>query len=80
MGVALKKVGPGWLAGREHLDMAIRSDNFRGVVLTDEDAQAFERQIKDTSPNEAARRALARGEELLREAQFRSLNRKADRW
>ena len=45
--------------------MAIRSNNFAGVVLTGDDAKAFEAQIKDQTPNAAAQRSLARGQELL---------------
>jgi hypothetical protein len=45
--------------------MAIRSDNFAGVFLSEEDARAFERQIEDNTPNERGLKALERGLELL---------------
>lgn len=50
--------------------MAIKSQNFTGVVLTGDDARRFEEQIRNAQPNEAARRALERGDELM--AQFAS--------
>jgi hypothetical protein len=50
---------------KELESMAIQSGNFAGVVLTDDDARAFERQISDPAPNEAGKRSLARGEALL---------------
>jgi hypothetical protein len=45
--------------------MAIRSDLFGSVHLTEKDAEKFVRQVTYGRPNDAAKQALARGDELL---------------
>jgi hypothetical protein len=47
--------------------MAIKSSPFGPVILTGEDAKAFDRQIAEGKPNPLAKLALERGDALVRE-------------
>jgi hypothetical protein len=45
--------------------MAVQSDSFSSVILTEEDADQFKQELRDAKPNTAATESAIRGRELL---------------
>ena len=45
--------------------MAVQSDSFSSVILTDEDAEQFKQELQAAKPSAAATEAAIRGRQLL---------------